>query len=79
MGSTDEVTHQDMLAPDCYPHAPQASWAGYFMLQLEDCMLLDLHAVGWGEGPIALVTPLNASRVTVGFKKATFSAPILPM
>lgn len=38
-----------------------------------------LHAVGWSEGPIALVTPLNASRVTVGFKKATFSAPILPM
>ena len=29
----------------------------------------DLHAVGWGEGPWVLVTPVKAIRVGVGFKK----------
>ena len=29
----------------------------------------DLHAVGWGEGPLALVTPVKAIRVGVGLKK----------
>ena len=26
----------------------------------------DLHAVGWGEGPWAMVTPVKAIRVEVG-------------
>ena len=29
----------------------------------------DLHAVGWGEGPWALVTLVKAIRVGVSFKK----------
>ena len=29
----------------------------------------DLHAVDWGEGPWALVTPVKAIRVGVGLKK----------
>ena len=29
----------------------------------------DLHAVGWGEGPWALVTPVKAIRVGVGLIK----------
>ena len=28
----------------------------------------DLHAVGWGEGPCALVTPVKPIRVGVGLK-----------
>ena len=29
----------------------------------------DLHDVAWGEGPLALVTPVKAIRFGVGFKK----------
>ena len=29
----------------------------------------DLYAVGWGEGPWALVTPVKANRVGVGLYK----------
>ena len=31
----------------------------------------DLHAVGWSEGPWALVTPVKAIRVGVGVSKNT--------
>ena len=33
----------------------------------------DLHAVGWAEGPWALVTPVKAFRVGVGLKNVTVS------
>ena len=37
----------------------------YFLLRLSDCILETCNAVGWGESPWALVTPVKAIRVGV--------------
>ena len=39
---------------------------GYFLLRSSDCTMSDLHAVGWGQGPWALETPVKAIRVGAG-------------
>ena len=39
---------------------------GYILLQSERLHDGDLHAVGCGEGPVALVNPVKAIRVGVG-------------
>ena len=60
----------------CSPHPPQTSQVGLNLalgLVTSCCSVKlhdgDLHAVGWGEGPRSLVTPVKAIRVRVGLKK----------
>ena len=60
-----------MLAPDCFPIHPRL--LGDVGLNLALGLLTsysitrlhvgDLHAVAWGEGPRALVTPVKATRL----------------
>ena len=50
------------------PHPPQPCFVAWLLpvavVKLHDG---DLHVVGWGEGPLALVTPVKPIWVGVGF------------